>query len=181
MALLKCSDCGTNISEKAKACPKCGCPLSITKQLIVEEEKRKIRKKVEIFSYIFGAIVLLCIICFTVNYCFVPYNIAVRMVKKDFGKNIKIQEVYYNADVNGCIVYFTVKGKSDIAMVHLDNKTVGYKSILDEYTNKSNSSNNDTDKQKNAADAVAYMSLYDIIWEYNLVMYGTESGWEKVK
>ena len=28
MALIKCTECGNAISDKAKFCPKCGCPLS---------------------------------------------------------------------------------------------------------------------------------------------------------
>lgn len=28
MAMIKCSECGKNISEKAKMCPKCGCPIN---------------------------------------------------------------------------------------------------------------------------------------------------------
>lgn len=29
MALIKCSECGSDISEKASVCPKCGCPVDI--------------------------------------------------------------------------------------------------------------------------------------------------------
>jgi uncharacterized membrane protein YvbJ len=28
MALIKCRECGNNISDKSKACPRCGCPTS---------------------------------------------------------------------------------------------------------------------------------------------------------
>lgn len=28
MALIKCPDCGREVSDKANACPNCGCPLS---------------------------------------------------------------------------------------------------------------------------------------------------------
>lgn len=28
MALVRCSDCGKEVSDKAKACPNCGCPIS---------------------------------------------------------------------------------------------------------------------------------------------------------
>ena len=27
MALIKCSECGNDVSDKAKACPNCGCPV----------------------------------------------------------------------------------------------------------------------------------------------------------
>ena len=48
MALIKCSECGADISEKASACPKCGCPLDITKQVMSDAKKKK-NKKVIIF------------------------------------------------------------------------------------------------------------------------------------
>ena len=40
MALIKCSECGAKISEKAIVCPKCGCPLDIIKQAIFNENKK---------------------------------------------------------------------------------------------------------------------------------------------
>lgn len=30
MALIKCKECGNNISDKSKACPHCGCPTSFS-------------------------------------------------------------------------------------------------------------------------------------------------------
>lgn len=30
MALIKCSECGKEVSDKATACPNCGCPISVT-------------------------------------------------------------------------------------------------------------------------------------------------------
>lgn len=39
MALIKCEECGAKISDKASACPKCGCPLSAGE----ETKKSKIR------------------------------------------------------------------------------------------------------------------------------------------
>lgn len=181
MALIKCPECGADISEKASVCPKCGCPLNIIKQLIFDKKIKRKKIMVRVFVAIFSAIFILVTGGFVVSYNFKPYNIAVRMIKKDFGKNVKIQEVYYNSDEKGCIVYFTHKGNTDIATVHLDEKTVGYQSILDEYTSKSNSTKNDNDKQKYASDVVDYMNLYDIMWEFNLILYGLESGWEKIK
>lgn len=44
MALIKCSECGTQISDKASVCLKCGCPLDITKQAILDEQKKKNKK-----------------------------------------------------------------------------------------------------------------------------------------
>ena len=32
MALIKCLECGAEISDRALECPKCGCPIDITKK-----------------------------------------------------------------------------------------------------------------------------------------------------
>lgn len=37
MALIKCSECGQTVSDKAAACPNCGCPISQDKGRICEE------------------------------------------------------------------------------------------------------------------------------------------------
>lgn len=40
MALIKCIECGNEISNKAEVCPNCGCPVSET----VKEKNNKKRK-----------------------------------------------------------------------------------------------------------------------------------------
>lgn len=57
MALIKCSECGADISEKASACPKCGCPLDITKQVMSDAKKKK-NKKVIIFFIVVLAFIM---------------------------------------------------------------------------------------------------------------------------
>lgn len=44
MALLKCIECGHEVSEYADACPSCGCPMSVIKQMIQEKEQVKKEK-----------------------------------------------------------------------------------------------------------------------------------------
>ena len=40
MALIKCSECGKEFSDKASACPNCGCPTSeMVESPIVEDKK----------------------------------------------------------------------------------------------------------------------------------------------
>ena len=34
MALIKCSECGREISDKASSCPHCGCPVTGTEELV---------------------------------------------------------------------------------------------------------------------------------------------------
>ena len=47
MALIKCFECGNNVSEKASECPRCGCPIDISIKGIedIKMEKRKITIK----------------------------------------------------------------------------------------------------------------------------------------
>lgn len=58
MALIKCPECGQEISDKALTCPKCGNPLKdinkITQQspVVIERTKKK-WKLVKLFSVIF--------------------------------------------------------------------------------------------------------------------------------
>lgn len=182
MALIKCSECGADISEKASECIKCGCPLDITKQVMSDVKKRK-RKKVIIFlSFVLTFIMILSIGTFAVKYNNNPGNIAVRLIKKDFGNNISVDSIYYNSKVNGCIVKFSANSENNTATVHLDDKTTGYQSVMDEYKKKSDNATSDEEKKQYTQLFVDYMDLYDAFWEYNLLINGSEeSGWEKIK
>lgn len=182
MALIKCSECGADISEKANICPKCGCPLDITKQIIANTKKKHNRKVITTIIIGLAIIITLIIVIGLIKYNNTPANTAVRLIKKDFGKSITVESIYYNSEINGCIVKFSIDGEDNTATVHLDDKTVGYQSIMDEYTEKSDKATTDGDKKKYAQELVDYMELYDIFWEYNLLMDGAEkSGWEKIK
>lgn len=182
MALIKCSECGADISEKASECPKCGCPLEITKQIIADA-KRKKRKKIIIFLIVVLATIMMLLVgIFIVKYNKNPINIAVRIIKKDFGNNISVDSIYYNSEINGCIVKFTENGEDNTATVHLDDKTAGYQSVMDEYSKNYDNAATEEEKDQYAQQLVDYMDLYDIFWEYNLLINGSEeSGWEKIK
>lgn len=41
MALIKCPECGNNVSEYAESCPKCGCPMSVIKNKTIKENFEK--------------------------------------------------------------------------------------------------------------------------------------------
>ncbi len=182
MALIKCSECSADISEKASVCPKCGCPLDVTKQVISDAKKKK-RKKIIIFLTVVLTIIMILLVgIFFFKDNNNPGSIAVRLIKKDFGNNISVDSIYYNSEINGCIVMFSANGEDNTATVHLNDKTVGYQSVMDEYTKKSDSASTDEEKRQYAQQAVDYMDLYDIFWAYNLFVNGSEeSGWEKIK
>ena len=182
MSLIKCSECQADVSEKASVCPKCGCPINITKQVIQESQRKKKKKIFVLAISILVVFILLVVGIFVVKYYNNPGNIAIRLIKKDFGRNIDVENIYYNSEVKGCLVKFSVDGEDNTATVHLEDRTVGYKSVMDEYTEKSESATTDEEKEKYAKELVAYAEVYDIFWEYNILMYGTEeSGWKKIK
>lgn len=53
MALIKCSECGKEISDKAVACPACGCPINKTEQdLLTNEKKQKSNKSLDVIQKI---------------------------------------------------------------------------------------------------------------------------------
>lgn len=182
MSLIKCSECGYDISEKASVCPKCGCPVEITKQIIDDNKKKRKKRNIIIGTSIIALIIIIIILVGVIKYCGKPGSIAVRLIKKDFGRDIKVEEIYYNSEVNGCLVKFSVNGKKNTATVHLEDKTVGYQSVLDEYTEKSDKATTDEEKKQIAEDMVAYMKVYDIFWEYNILTQGEEkSNWEQIE
>ena len=41
MGLIKCPECGNEISDKAQSCPKCGYPLSEQKKDMIEGKKNR--------------------------------------------------------------------------------------------------------------------------------------------
>lgn len=182
MALIKCSECGADVSEKAAICPKCGCPLVVTKQVIADTKKRHNKKIIITVAGLLSATIVILTGLFVIKYNNTPGNTAIRLIKKDFGRYIEVNSIYYNSEVNGCIVKFSANGEDNTATVHLEDKTVGYQSVMNEYTKKSKNATTNEEKKKCAEEVVKYMDVYDIFWEYNMLINGAEeSGWEKVK
>ncbi|MBR3302995.1 MAG: zinc-ribbon domain-containing protein [Bacteroidales bacterium] len=57
MALFKCYECGTQISDKAASCPACGAPVVAQQQQAVSQqikEAQKAARRTTIFSMISG-------------------------------------------------------------------------------------------------------------------------------
>lgn len=183
MALIKCSECGADVSEKASACPKCGCPLDIIKQVMSDTKKKKYKKIIICLTVVLIITMILLVAIFFVKDINNPGNIAIRVIKKDFGSNISIDCIYYNSEINGCIVKFSANGEGNTATVHLGDKTAGYQSVMDEYTKKIDSATTDEKKRQYSQQLVDYVDLYyDISWEHDLIVNGSkESGWKKIK
>ena len=45
MALIKCPECGAQISDRARKCPSCGCPIEeILKEMSTQDEQKIIKE-----------------------------------------------------------------------------------------------------------------------------------------
>lgn len=95
MALIKCSECGADVSEKASVCPKCGCPIEIS----IEKEKDNKKANLKKGMIVGIVIILLAIIGFGIyKFCNRPdtsgyYNgfkwgMSYEDVKKQLGEDI---------------------------------------------------------------------------------------------
>ena len=51
MALIKCKECGKEMSDKAKVCPRCGCPFAMAKEVNKEEIEEYNLNKTDILWY----------------------------------------------------------------------------------------------------------------------------------
>ena len=90
MALINCSECGKEVSDKAKACPNCGCPIN--------EEKKE--SKVMIYGY-------------TESYIFNP-KVKIFINDQEVGSVAKGQLFEMNIDRDTEIVFKCNMRKSSI-------------------------------------------------------------------
>ena len=51
MALIKCSECGKQYSDKASACPNCACPNEIKQKVVKEYNELTSEEKTELKNY----------------------------------------------------------------------------------------------------------------------------------
>lgn len=59
MSMIKCPECGLDISDKAKSCPQCGCPISDNVCIDTKTKSRRVNK---LRVFIVGLIVLVVLI-----------------------------------------------------------------------------------------------------------------------
>ena len=55
MALIQCDECGNQVSDRAKSCPKCGAPVGGEMVTLTEQTSKK-WKAIQVF----GAVIILC-------------------------------------------------------------------------------------------------------------------------
>ena len=64
MALIKCTECGTEVSDKADKCPKCACPISTVnnkKTQVIEQTDKKLKMQmlISVLVLIVGVMTLI--------------------------------------------------------------------------------------------------------------------------
>ena len=148
MALIKCSECGSEISEKAQVCPKCGCPVDVSKEIIATNKKKKI-KKISIFVSVLLIIAILIVTVVKIMnrpntdgyFSETRWGMTMEQVKKILGEDATINEdkdaVLYN--------YEDYEGKSGIdAMISCDCADDSLKKVTVFLTNGDDSSYTDS-------------------------------------
>lgn len=91
MALIKCSECGKEISDKSKNCIHCGCPINkekITHKEKIETKKENIKRNIQpIFKIFFILIAIICVLFLIFS---ISKTLKIKKLKKDF-----VEETYY--------------------------------------------------------------------------------------
>ncbi len=118
MSMIKCRDCGADISDQAQACPKCGCPMMADSQI---KKSDKLIRKFKLLTkkqwYLLSAIAVLLIIGLI---CLV--NIL---------KPVSIAQIAKIADKNG-YSYSLREPQKDRLEVKLDNCTITFTVVSDD-------------------------------------------------
>lgn len=76
MALIKCSECGTEVSDRADKCPKCACPIGTSfdpKTQVIEQTSKKLK-----LQLVIGAIIILA--SFPAGYVFESAGISIFLL-----------------------------------------------------------------------------------------------------
>lgn len=95
MALVKCTECGREISEKAESCPNCGCPIETRNRLSKAEEVLRERKKLllPIFAVI-GVIIIIGVVASMLNKnAFSPYLKYLGKSYKEIPKDYEMMDI----------------------------------------------------------------------------------------
>ncbi len=92
MALIKCKECGQDISEKAKTCPHCGCPQEVKEQK-KEPKKRFSSKEYKMTGFICSIVCTLILLLFLLGITFNNIILSI-MISAVYGGTIYILSKY---------------------------------------------------------------------------------------
>lgn len=153
MALIKCVECGADISDKAEVCPRCGCPIEDS----IESKRKNTRRKIKkIIIPIISIIIVCCIILGSIEGIKIYNKKSGYYNSLKWGMNAtkleKMLKIERDADKN-CIVgnsekdYEGIKGMTAVPFYYWDDsEKYNYVSILITNDGKEYSSNVAVDK-----------------------------------
>lgn len=155
---LICPECHKEIMDNTKICMNCGYPLG-------HFSFAKGKKKIIFFSLLIVILIISTILtttCIGGN----KKRISQQLIEEDLGEEITYSMISYNSNKNICFVEFKYSSTSDtdIAMVNLESKQIGYDSIMCEYLNETNKYSGQYESgkyQKAAHNVTNYSKLYD--------------------
>lgn len=97
MALIKCPECGKQISDKAEVCPHCGMEVQIVLAEIREKEKRQRKKRKK---RIFISITSVCVATAVAVLAYLYYIDALNPIPTDYRKQTKSYFVSAECAIN---------------------------------------------------------------------------------
>lgn len=117
MALIKCNECGKEISDGAKICPHCGSQ--------TEKYKKEKAKKVKVITI--GAIILISIIGVTIGFgIYVNNLVASREASSSYRygiQSINILEKYINGEISNKEAESSLENIQDLVRNKMDSLT----------------------------------------------------------
>ncbi len=150
-----CPECGKEVSNEETYCTYCGFPL---------RKKRKISNKA--VAIVIACIVVLLSAIIVLSKRTDEKKYVKDLIEQDLNTTIECTYIYYNSEQQICFVEFMKNDISDIAMVNLDTKEIGYNSIMSKYLYESNkySGNYESNEYQSVAKNIKdYSRLYDTI------------------
>lgn len=134
MALIKCPECGREISDKAGKCPECGYPIKVSSHSIMKGIQNKLifnttKRRIIIVTVAICIIILTLIGIINNN----PLKKSLRLINKDLDTKVEWVEAAYQKKNSVCVVSIRKGIADDYAVVFLDSKTVSYESMWDDY------------------------------------------------
>ena len=112
MALIKCSECGRDVSDKASACPNCGCPVQREQQMQKVPEQK--HKKNNSWRIVLAVIISVLVIGFISS--------LVSNIKK--GDTIHLSDLTFEVDESTGRTYALKEGKAFDGIAYSDDENL---------------------------------------------------------
>lgn len=179
MALIKCPECGKEISDTIKKCPYCGFRVSkwnfnikriivfvflliiiITAGAYIERAINKKNQEEKEQARIAGII-----------------NLSKELIEDSrTADTYTYQKIYYNENENATVVYFTLDEEEDVAVVNLNTNEVGSQMIYEFMCLAMDLTTDEERKQAIAENII--VDAYDPIYVYNVEI--GDEAWELI-